>query len=77
MATDEDFAISHKGQSLALPVSGIVTTVERIPIEAAHPIEAPTVPLKWSAELLKSDTIRVEHGSILTLIWWSVQRIEE
>lgn len=78
MATDpEEFWVTVKGETISIPASGIVTTVERIPVDGPGSIESPTVPLKWSAELMQTATIRVEHGAILTLILWSVRRIEE
>jgi hypothetical protein len=78
MATDpEEFLATWRGESIAIPASGIVTTVERIPVDGPGSIEAPTVPLKWSAELMQLSTVRLDHGTILTLILWSVRRIEE
>jgi hypothetical protein len=72
-----DFFVTVKGESIPLPQSGIVTSVERIPVDGPGAIESPGVPLKWSAEIMQTATIRVEHGTILTLILWSVRRIEE
>ena len=74
---DDDFTVTVKGKTIPLPQSGIVTTVEHVPIVGPGFIESPVVPLKWAAELMQMTTVRVEHGAILTLILWTVRRVEE
>ncbi len=74
---EESHYVTVKGESIEIPLSGIVTTVERIPVDGPGSIESPTVPLKWAAEIMQLAPMRVEHGAILTLILWSVRRVEE